>query len=89
MDNEEKKVPDIPYIAHEAALARQERTIKKLWVLCILIFVAFVGSNLWWIHYENQFQDEVTTIEATQDGSAVNIVGGGDVNYGSESDNNE
>lgn len=77
----------IPYIAHEAALAREERTIKKLWILCIIMFFALVATNAGWIYYESQFKSEVTTIEAEQTGADVNIVGGGNVEYGAESQN--
>lgn len=48
-----------------------------------------IASNLAWFYYESQFTDEITTIEATQDGNGNNIVGGGDVNYGAESTDNE
>lgn len=51
----------IPYIAHESEVARLERVIKRLWILCIIIFLAFVISNGAWIWYENQFMDEVVT----------------------------
>lgn len=54
----------VPYIVHEGMLARQERTIKRLWVLCIVIFLCFVGSNAAWIVYENQFE-VVETSETT------------------------
>lgn len=68
----------IPYFCHEGDMARAERTIKRLWVLCILLIVLFVGSNLAWLHYENQFADEVTV---TQDSSTGmnNYVGGSGV----------
>ena len=56
----------VPYIVHEADMARQERTIKRLWVLLILLIVLFVGSNIAWIAYESQFEDVVTTIDAEQ-----------------------
>ena len=26
----------VPYIVHESILARMERTIKRLWILCII-----------------------------------------------------
>lgn len=52
---------DVPYIAHESAQARQERTIKRLWILCIIMFLAFAGSNVAWICYENSFEDVVVT----------------------------
>lgn len=73
---------DVPYIVHESAQARQERTIKRLWVLCTIIFAALVISNGMWIYYESQFETTTTQIEAeqeTQDGGNNYIVNG---NYG-------
>lgn len=58
----------IPYIAHESEVARLERVIKRLWILCIIIFLAFVISNGAWIWYENQFMDEVTITQENKDG---------------------
>lgn len=78
----------IPYIAHESAMARAERTAKRLWITIILLIVMLVGTNGAWIWYESQFTDIVTTIEAEQDGSGVNIVSGGDLDYGAESEGN-
>ena len=78
----------IPYIAHEFAMARAERTAKRLWITIILLIVMLVGTNGAWIWYESQFTDIVTTIEAEQDGSGVNIVSGGDLDYGAESEGN-
>lgn len=46
----------IPYFVHEGEVARLERTIKRLWILCIVIFVAFVLSNAAWIYYEAHFE---------------------------------
>ncbi len=58
----------IPYIVHETDMARMERSNKRLWVLCIVMFLAFVISNCLWLHYESQFEDIVTeTHEITQD----------------------
>lgn len=83
---------------HESEVARLERVIKRLWILCIIIFVAFVVSNAMWIRYENQYEDVVTetTATVTQDASAesgdasVNaVISGGDLDYGkSETDSN-
>lgn len=61
---------DVPYIVHESAQARQERTIKRLWALCIVIFAAFVISNGAWIYYEAQFETTTTTIEAEQEATS-------------------
>lgn len=83
----ENKLITIPYIVHESEVARQERTIKRLWILTIVIFLAFVLSNGAWIVYENSFEDTVT-IEAEQEGSGTNIISGRDLSYGSESQGN-
>ena len=79
---------DVPYIAHESAVARLERVIKRLWVLVLALIILLCASNAAWILYESQFSDIVTTIEAEQDGSGVNIVSGGDLEYGTEGENN-
>lgn len=73
----------VPYIVHEADMARQERTIKRLWILAILLVVLLVGSNCAWIFYESQFVNEIVTTEIdaqqeTVDGN--NYVVGGDMN---------
>lgn len=57
----------IPYMAHEGMMARQERTIKRLWILCIVIFIALIATNAGWIYYEQQFTDEIVTETIEQD----------------------
>ena len=76
----------VPYIVHESIMARMERTIKRLWILCIIMFVSLVLTNGLWICYESSFEDVVTSQEVSQDvdtgnGDAV-ITGIGDINYG-------
>ncbi len=60
----------IPYFCHEGDMARAERTIKRLWILCILLVVLLVGTNIAWIHYENQWETAETVV--TQDIDTVN-----------------
>ena len=57
----------VPYIVHEGILARQERNIKRLWILCIVIFLALVGTNTAWVIYENQYEDIVIKQDADTD----------------------
>lgn len=65
-------------------MARAERTIKRLWIMAIIIFLAFVISNSAWIIYESSFKDISIEQEVdTQDGSA-NVIGIGDINGTSE-----
>ena len=78
-----KAAEPVPYIVHESDMARLERTIKRLWILLILLIVLLVGSNVAWLAYESQFTDEVITTEIdaeqeTTDGN--NYVVGGDMN---------
>ena len=91
----ENKAPEtIPYLVHESHVARLERTIKRLWILCIIIFIALIGTNAGWIYYEQQFTDEIVTetIEQdvdTGDGNA-NVNGHIGDNYGtSETDSDK
>lgn len=82
---DEKQI-NVPYIVHESQMARSERVIKRLWILCIVLFLAFAVSNGMWVVYENSFEDSIqTTIEAQQDGSGTNIISGRDLSYGPES----
>ena len=81
---------NVPYIVHESAMARAERTAKRLWITILTLIFLLVGSNCLWLYYEMSFEDVVTTttVEAEQDGAGINIVGGGDVDYGAEGEGN-
>ena len=78
---------DIPYIAFEAALARLERTIRRLWILAIILVGLLLATNAGWIWYESQF--ETVSIEAEQDATdgGTNYAIGGDFNGASEGEN--
>ena len=81
MENEEVKV--IPWIAHEAEMTRFERAYRRVWILCIIIFVALVLTNAGWILYESQFEDFVITQE--NGGAPNNFIGNdGDIYNGSD-----
>lgn len=86
------KFIDTLKFSHEQEAVRQERTIKRLWILCIILILLLVGTNIGWMIYESQFEDVVETmqIEAEQeaDGNGSNYVVGGDY-YGAESESNE
>ena len=83
---EKSTVQDIPFILDEKEMTRYERVIKKLWILIILLIVLLVGTNISWLIYNSQFETvETTTIEAEQNGDGTNVVGGGDIIYGADS----
>lgn len=82
---------DIPYFDFESVMARVERTIERLWILCILLIVLLVGTNFAWVYYEQQYEDIVTIQQEamTEDGGNAIVNNTGSVNYGtSETDNN-
>lgn len=76
----------ISVFAFQEFCARLERTIKRLWILVIILTVLLVGTNCAWLLYESQFQCVETTevsqdVDAT-DGENVVVSGTGDINYG-------
>lgn len=87
-----KNLEPVPYIAHESAMARQERNNKRLWIVVIILIAALILSNAAWIYRESQFETVETTVtqdvqQDTEDGGTNNFVGG-DYNGASESENN-
>lgn len=69
---------DVPYVVHEGIVTRLERTNKRLWILCIILIVSLIGSNLAWIYYESQWEyvESTTTQQIDQDGGNNSVVGG-------------
>lgn len=90
----EHRAEPVPFIVHEAAEARHERTVKRLILLITLLVVLLVGSNLAWLAYESQFEEVVETETYTVDmdtgeGSANYIGGDGDIYNGENSSNQD
>lgn len=84
--------PDpVPFAVHESAMARMERTIRRLWILLILLVVLLVGSNALWIWYESQFEDTYTEITQENERGINNFIGNdGDINnYGETNGENQ
>ena len=86
--------PMIPYIAYESALARNERTAKRLIVSLIICILLLMISNLAWLYAWCQFEyvaeDTTTTTTVTQDGEGQNVYGDNNrVNDGAEDSNKE
>lgn len=40
-----KNVEPVPYMVHESAMARQERSNKRLWLVVIILIAALILSN--------------------------------------------
>lgn len=81
----DKNPDNVPYIAHESAMARSERNSKRLWIIILVLIVALIGTNLAWIICENSFEDYVIAeeydVEQDADGGGDNnsIINGGDI----------
>lgn len=78
----------MPIAQHEKDQNRLMSIIKWLVIVNVIVFLIAAASNAFWIIREMQMETETvieeTIIDAEQDGEGVNIVGGGDVNYGTE-----
>lgn len=66
-----------------------ERTIKRLWIVIVLLIVLLVATNAMWIYHESQYEDATITQDVlqeveTRDGNAF-VNGIGDVAYGDSS----
>lgn len=72
---------NVPYIVHESAMARAERTAKRLWITILTLIFLLVGSNCIWIWYESQF-DEIEIVQENADGYNSFIGNDGDIVYG-------
>lgn len=77
---------DISFVAFESVCTRFERTIKRLWILVIILTVLLVGTNCAWLWYESQFQYVETPTESYEadatDGGVAIANGDGVVNNG-------
>ena len=85
-----QSVPEnVPYIVHEATMARMERNIKRLWIAVIVSVCMLFASNLAWLYAWCQYDYSNEETIYQQDGEGTNIIGdSNDVgNYGAENDN--
>ena len=87
------EVITIPYAVYESQQERSDRSNKRLWILCIILVIALIGTNVAWIIYESQFEvveeKTVTEIsvsqEADEGGDNIFIGGDGEVNATADS----
>ena len=87
-----KSAPEnVPYIVHEASMARMERQIKRLWIAVIVAVCLLFASNAGWLYAWMQYNYSSEETIYQQDGEGTNIIGYSNEvdNYGAESDNSE
>lgn len=87
-----KSLEPVPYIVHESAMARQERTIKRLWIaliVCSVLLAACVGV-CYILHkncldkiesINNKWIDYISQYDFEDYTVDVSTDGGGDANY--------
>lgn len=89
-NNTENNQLMIPYIAHESAMDRLERTNKRMFVGIIILIIAFLLSNAMWLYNWMQYDyvDEFTTVDAG--GGIANYIGDdGDITNGTNNEAGE
>lgn len=69
----------MPYVVHEGVMSRLERVIKRLWIALIMTIILLVGTNIFWIAYESQFEDSVTITQENDDGYNNYVGNDGDI----------
>ena len=73
----------IPFVAHEADMTRMERVIRRLWILCIILALALVGTNAAWVVYESSFETVSTSVMQENESGYNNFIGNdGDIKNG-------
>lgn len=83
--DENKPIPadyNIPYWVHAEDMNRLDNSHKRVekWIIgfAIALFVALVGTNIYWIWNEAQYEDIVTTVtqETSSEGGGDAIING-------------
>ena len=75
----------VSYLVHESIMVRQERTIRRLWVLCIILIACLLGTNFAWIVYENSF-DDISISQTADSGISGTATNGVNINGESNPD---
>ena len=87
---EARENPVVSRYAFEAALSAMERTVKKLWVVIIILLALLAGTNAAWIYYEAQFTEEQIEVRQENDSRYNNYIGhDGDIHNGETDDTDE
>lgn len=76
---------NVPYAVHEGSQVRDERTIKRLIAVIIVLIVLLFASNMAWLYAWRSYDyvSEESQIEYSQDGAGIN-----NINTGSQGDVN-
>ena len=73
----------------DVTLALVERTIKRLWILIILLVILLFGTNAAWIYYESQWEVVETQVVQDNDNGLNNYIGNDGSIYNGTTDNQD
>ena len=83
----DKKPSSVPYAVLEDFKETAKANSLKWFIICLVLIVLLVGSNIAWLVYENSFED-VTTEEIivdSEDNGIANYIGNdGDIYNGKD-----
>ena len=88
----DKKPSSVPYAVLEDFKETAKANSLKWFIICLVLIILLVGSNIGWLIYESQFEDvvEVTTQEVEQDAeNGENHFIGGDMIGEAENQNGQ
>ena len=76
----------VPYVVHEATVARQERQIKRMWIALIALAVSWFLTNMIWIGVFSSYDysSEEVIVDAEDNGNANYIGQDGNIYNGED-----
>lgn len=81
------QIDSVPYTVYEASQARADRRFRLMWILVLVIFIAFVASNIGWMMYESQYEEVITVAQENESGYNNYIGNDGSIINGKASNN--
>lgn len=79
----------VPYVVHEATVARQERQIKRMWIALIVAVALMFLTNMIWVGVFSSYDYSSEEITYSQDGQGTNIIGDSNNVNGAETNNSQ
>ena len=76
----------VPYVVHEATVARQERQIKRMWIALIVSIALMFFTNMIWIGVFSSYDysSEEIIVDAEDNGNANYIGQDGNIYNGED-----
>jgi uncharacterized paraquat-inducible protein A len=76
----------VPYVVHEATVARQERQIKRMWIALIVAIALMFFTNMMWVGVFSSYDysSEEIIVDAEDNGNANYIGQDGNIYNGED-----